>query len=130
MLAFSVRRLKVKRLGGFQTVYWRLLFFYTFLLFLFDIMNLPIQFVTSFYVAAFIGVEFFVGFNKKQLKEYGYFFTGTVLIILAQSAAQIDLKRIYCNPENIILHGHALWHLLSSLSILVMAFHLNRFESK
>ncbi len=128
MLAFSFRRLEIKRFESFQSLYWMFLFFYTLLLLLFDIVNLPIQFVTGLYVVGFIAVEFFVGFKNSQLRRYNYFFIGTVLILLAQSAAQIDLKGIYCKPENIILHGHALWHLLCSVSVLAMAFHLNRFK--
>jgi hypothetical protein len=38
-------------------------------------------------------------------------------LALAQTFSTLDLTRVWCDPDNHVLQGHALWHLLSAVAI-------------
>ncbi|MBX3041612.1 MAG: ceramidase domain-containing protein [Bdellovibrionaceae bacterium] len=93
---------------------------------LLDILDLPIQLLLLINAAPIISIDLFLGFKQKKLHQYGSFAIALILLIAAQIFAQIDLKRIYCEPENLIMHGHVAWHILCALAMYFIAKHLNK----
>ena len=47
---------------------------------------------------------------------------------LATACSIADVTRLWCDPDNHWLQGHAAWHLLSALSLLFAARHYARLE--
>ena len=92
---------------------------------LFDITNLPVQEIIALSVISFVVLDIWAGKRDGRLKKYKYFWWGFATLIVAQTFAIIDIQRIYCEPENIFLHGHVMWHLLSALSMLFFGRHIN-----
>lgn len=93
---------------------------------LLDLFDLPLQFLLLLNALPIVAVDLFLGFKKRQLGRYGSFLTALGLLVAAQVFAQIDLKRIYCQPDNLILHGHVAWHLLCAIAMVFIARHLDR----
>jgi hypothetical protein len=54
---------------------------------------------------------------KKRLLNRSWFFSSLLLMFLAALCSLSDFKRWYCDPDNHFLQGHALWHLVSGISI-------------
>lgn len=63
-----------------------------------------------------------------QRYRYRYFGLSVLLIVVAQGFSLADLSRAWCHPENVVLHGHALWHLLSAVSIFFSFLHYRQLE--
>lgn len=52
--------------------------------------------------------------NTNYSLRYWKFTLG--FIVIAQLFSLMDANRIYCNPSNLFIHGHALWHVVSAIS--------------
>ncbi len=66
-------------------------------------------------------------YNKISLgwRSWVFLVLSVVVLILAQVFAQLDLKRIYCDPEG-YLHGHVLWHIFCALGMVTTSYHLEQ----
>jgi hypothetical protein len=88
--------------------------------------NKPVQMLMLINAVPLIAWDLFNGWKQKQLHLYSYFAAGFGSLLLAQIAAQIDLKRIYCEPQNLWFHGHVIWHILCAIAMFFIAIHMNR----
>lgn len=88
--------------------------------------NLPVQMLLMINAVPLIAWDLYNGWKQEQLKFYGAFAVGFLTLIVAQISAQIDLKRIYCEPDNMILHGHMIWHILCAVAMYFIAVHMSR----
>lgn len=61
--------------------------------------------------------------NSKIKRNYKFFYLGLICMGCAQIFSQLDLKRIWCNPADHIFQGHALWHLLGAIGLLLAFRH-------
>lgn len=95
----------------------------TTLLFL-GILDLPIQTLLALNATPIIVLESILYFKAPKKLKMSYFIISIVTLIVAQVFAQIDLKRIYCKPESLFLHGHVMWHLLCAVSMYFAALHM------
>lgn len=126
ILAFSSLRARKKPLNGLLTWLWFFLLIHSVLFMIFDIVNWPIQPIVALGTPLIILLDLYSGFREKILGKYLFFFLGMITLGVAQSFAIIDIKRIYCEPENLLLHGHVIWHLLSALSMFFYGLHIKR----
>jgi hypothetical protein len=69
-------------------------------------------------------LDLVAGFREKRLGSYRHYWVALGLMVTAQVFSQLDLKRIWCEPDNLILHGHAVWHMIGSLGMLFLGLHL------
>jgi hypothetical protein len=76
-------------------------------------------------VVAEIGLRFHPG---GEGFSYRYFVLALGLILLAEGFSLLDVNRIWCQPDNAFLHGHALWHLIGALGTGVAWLHFRQFE--
>ncbi|MCT4642845.1 MAG: ceramidase [Bacteriovoracaceae bacterium] len=87
------------------------------LFFVFHYWILSIQFSVILNVLVALTLEI-INFIKNQDKTIKY--TNLFLLVLFMAVAQtfslLDHKRIWCEPDNIILHGHALWHFFAGIA--------------
>ncbi|MGH1469253.1 MAG: ceramidase domain-containing protein [Bdellovibrionales bacterium] len=124
LLALSVTRLLYGNTQSFYSWFWFILFANTFTLMVFDIINLPLQLTVIIHFVLFLVAELLNSYKDKDIVEYKWFILGMMVLVVGQISTQMDLKRIYCQEENLFLHGHVLWHLLGALSLYFMAFHV------
>ncbi len=55
--------------------------------------------------------------GDRERYHYWALVVSFVMILVAESFSLLDVTRTWCQPENTFLHGHAIWHLLSAVSI-------------
>lgn len=127
ILAFNA-----KRLGGEKANIYAYFWFFTCLnLILFmslQYMEIAIQWSIALNVLGIFMLEATNGFREKSFHQYGTFVIGFIFLACAQTSAMIDLKRIYCNPNNLWIHGHVFWHLFNGVALTFMGVHMNRIK--
>ncbi len=95
---------------------------------LFQVVNLPIQFIIVLNILAILTLEMMsFSVNGRALK-YRYLVTAVSFIIAGEIFSLLDLKRIICDPSNHFFQGHALWHVLSAISAYYAFLHYRQFE--
>jgi hypothetical protein len=85
--------------------------------------HIKFQMIIAIGVLTILVCEFLAYKRSSLERHYKYFFTGIVLVGLAQLASQLDLQRIWCDPSNHVLQGHALWHLLAAIGLTISYKH-------
>ena len=60
--------------------------------------------------------------------RYRAFGLSLLLIVVAQAFSLADLSRRWCHPDNLALHGHAIWHLLGAVSIFFAFLHYRQMD--
>lgn len=124
LLAFNLKRLKKYSQHSFYTLFWFFSFMNMVILVILGIINIPIQTLLLINALPIIFLDVFNGYQEKSLKKYGFMFLAGVVLIMAQISAQLDLKRIYCHPESLWLHGHVIWHILCAFGMYFVAKHI------
>jgi hypothetical protein len=74
--------------------------------------NVPIQASIGLLVFLILATE-----ARLKRKLYRNFFLGLASFGLAATASALDVSRIYCDPHDHIVQGHAIWHLLCAVGI-------------
>lgn len=126
LLSAVVERLARPRSPSFAGLYWFFVAMNFFVLMSLHIMNVPIQLLMALNAVPLVILELIAGWREGLLRRYGPFALGIFTLIVAKIFAQLDLKRVYCDPEHPWLHGHVLWHLLCAVAMGFAGVHLNR----
>jgi len=124
LLAFNAKRVSRYAHYSFYTLFWFFSFMNMVILVILGIINVPIQSLLLINALPIIALDLYNGYKESSLKKYGFMAIAGVILILAQVSAQVDLKRIYCQPENIFLHGHVIWHILCAFGMYFIAKHI------
>jgi hypothetical protein len=79
------------------------------------VLGSKIQWTFFINILAILALEYRI---YRQNKNYDLqFLKWTVIVIaVAQACSLMDVNRIYCEPDNVFIHGHALWHVLGGLA--------------
>ncbi|MCB9093724.1 MAG: ceramidase domain-containing protein [Halobacteriovoraceae bacterium] len=108
------------------------------LYYVFPIINIPIQYIIALAIFLLIGLE--VKTNHFSQREHvywthsgkfhdkKYFFLTLLCFGIGEALSLMDLKRIFCDPNNHIIQGHALWHLFDALGLYFLYFYLGQFS--
>ncbi|MFW5888032.1 MAG: ceramidase domain-containing protein, partial [Bacteriovoracia bacterium] len=78
------------------------------LLWPFPMINIPIQFIIVLNVMAILVTEFLAYKIQGKASHYRYVILALILIITGEIASLLDLTRIWCDPHDHIVQGHAL----------------------
>jgi hypothetical protein len=124
ILAFQILRVFKGTMKSFAALFWFLVSANLTLLICLDFLHIAIQSLLVINAVPIVLLEVVVAVVHGRPKPFGNFAAGLVILIAAQICAQLDLKRIYCHPENVWLHGHVLWHLLCAVAMIFIAGHL------
>lgn len=81
----------------------------------------PIQLNIAVLVAAIVITEARCGPARR-----GAFYLALALLLAGVVASFLDASRRWCDPGDHLVQGHALWHVLSALSLLAAYFHYRR----
>jgi len=86
----------------------------------------PYQLVVAGAVLVIIGTEVHLFRRAGPGAEYRDFWLAVGLMAAAAACSVLDVTRVWCEPGNHWLQGHAAWHVLSALSLLFAARHYSR----
>lgn len=78
----------------------------------------PIQGIVGLLVAGILVTEWLAKGRQDRPIAYRWFLVAMGLIAGAAACSALDASRIWCDPENHLVQGHAAWHVLSSASLL------------
>lgn len=117
--------------------FWSWLFAVDLLVFqCFGFLDIPIQHTVGINVLIILGTEIIAQMKERTSAHTNfksslrYFWLSLVVMALAQFFSQLDLKRIWCEPDNLILHGHALWHVFGAVGMFTIYLHYRQFVEK
>lgn len=81
-------------------------------------MGIKVQFIIVVQAAIILGLEILC-FNKAIQKiDYRFLGLGLIGIIIAETFSLLDVNRIMCDPNNHIIQGHALWHVIGAIAFI------------
>ena len=79
--------------------------------------GVPIQGLVGLLVLAMIGQELRLRRRDGVLPAHRVWWTALALITAAAVCSALDVTRVWCDPADHWLQGHAAWHLLSAASL-------------
>lgn len=82
------------------------------LIFVLRAADVGIQWIVAAQVAAVLVTEY-----RAEGRQYRDWWIGVGLMAAAELCWMLDYKRVWCDPQNHWVQGHAAWHLLSSAAI-------------
>ena len=77
--------------------------------------SFPIQLVTPILILATVVTEVIAGLRQRP--RYAWFAASLGLLLTATAFSIADASRAMCDPHDHIVQGHAIWHVLSALSL-------------
>jgi hypothetical protein len=77
-------------------------------------LGVPIQGLVALLVVAMVGQEVWLRRRHGALPAHRWWWAALLLIALAALLSAADLSRVWCDPANHWLQGHAAWHVLSA----------------
>ncbi len=124
VIAFGLQRVLGNDPRRLYSLFWFIVALNTGLFIVFDIADIAVQHTVAINVVFMLVFELWAGFKSKTLRHYLYFGLALGVMGAAQTVSQLDLKRVWCEPDNTLMHGHAIWHMLSALGMLLISIHL------
>lgn len=79
------------------------------------ISHIPYQASVMVIVLLIFLTELYLFMKKKGAHSYLNFYLSIVFLSLAVMSTTLDLKRIWCDPTNHWIQGHAFWHFFSAI---------------
>ncbi|MCR9141124.1 MAG: ceramidase [bacterium] len=130
LIAWNLRRLGVvSNVRGHTILYGVLIALNFWLLFYVPALDIPIQAIVTWNIVAILGSEAVVFLLRRNHAFYGtngdgrylWWSAGLALMGLAAYCSYLDFSRNWCDPEDHLWQGHALWHIFSAISIYPIA---------
>lgn len=88
------------------------------LVFLLRSQELAIQPLVAALILGIVVTEAACRYRRADSPSYGPFWLALALLAGAGAFSFLDLTRTWCNPDNHVIQGHALWHMLAAASML------------
>jgi hypothetical protein len=85
--------------------------------------QVPYQLVVLGAVLVIVGTELHLARRADPRESYRDFWLAVGLMAAAAACSVADVTRVWCDPDNHWLQGHAAWHGLSALALLFTARH-------
>lgn len=82
--------------------------------------GVPIQLLVMALVAAIFWQEFRLSRRSTGAVRYEIYLGAMVLLAAAGTFSLLDVTRAWCDPHDHFVQGHAIWHLLSAASFVVL----------
>ncbi len=126
VISLNIQRLKNKRVTHYREGFWMFMFINTCLFWFFYLEDIAIQKMFMLNIVAMIILEITSLIKEKFISQSLNLLLGVVFIVIAQVFSILDLKRIWCEPANMFLHGHALWHVFGGVSMFFLFLHFRK----
>lgn len=82
--------------------------------------GLPIQALVAGSIAWLIGQEVVLARTGRRAPSYKWWFAALGCAAAGATCSALDLTRVWCDPHDHLIQGHAMWHILMALSLLCM----------
>jgi Ceramidase len=127
LLTWNLERLFVLRSHkSVVASYFTLLNCQILLLFAFRALDIPYHSIVVVGILALYITEGWISMNNKDDDvDYHLFAAATFLVLTATACSYVDVNRVWCNPDNHVIQGHALWHVFSAGSMACLALFYN-----
>ncbi len=89
----------------------------------------PIQLIVLGLIVAIITTEVIALRRSPARPRMREFYLAVALLAAALVCSLLDASRRWCDPADHLLQGHAVWHLLSALSLLAAFVHYRQFDA-
>jgi len=90
--------------------------------------GLPVQGIIGVLLLAGLVVEVLASRRATQKPSHRYLFAALAVIAVAGTFSAMDVSRVWCTPSNHVIQGHAIWHLLNAVGIVLAHFHYRQFR--
>lgn len=80
----------------------------------------PIQALIFVLIVAIVAQEWALRRRGAGARSYRWYLVALALISAGASFSALDVTRVFCDPANHWLQGHAIWHVLSAASLLAL----------
>ena len=91
-------------------------------------LGFPIQSLIGILILCIIATELLL--RRRSAYPLRYFALSFLLLSAGAACSVIDVSRRMCEPSNHLLQGHAVWHVLSALSLLAAFVHYRQFDAQ
>jgi hypothetical protein len=85
----------------------------------------PIQMIVFALIVGIVATEALA--QRRARGRLGWFFAALGLLAAAITCSLLDASRVWCDPGDHVVQGHAAWHVLSALSLLPAYVHYQQF---
>lgn len=92
-------------------------------------LNLPVQGIVAGLLALVFVTEALASRAAKTPVAHGYFGAALAFIAVAAGFSGADASGLRCEPQDHLFPGHAIWHVLGSISIALAHLHYRQFKS-
>ena len=104
--------------------------FFTIVTVVFYYAKVPIQSLVLILSIAIASTEVYIRFKLKQRPKYLYYWLGLFFILAAATFSALDASRILCFPYHPYIQGHAIWHVLATVSLYFIFLFYRQFEEQ
>jgi hypothetical protein len=130
LVALNLQRLGVFGRRGRGLFYGALLAGMTALTILLYFVGFPIQALVLVLVLVTLATEAMIRLRRLERPEYRWFWTALGLITVAMTFSALDHERIFCDPKDHLIQGHAIWHMLGAVSLYASYLFYRQFAAK
>jgi hypothetical protein len=123
LLCLNLVRMGVLPRARLWPVYWAAVVGLTLITPVMARVGAPIQLIVLSMVLGILGTEW----AMRGQGKLGLFWLSLGLLASAFAFSASDVSRFWCHPENHVFQGHAIWHVLGSLSLWASCFHYEQF---
>lgn len=112
-------------------VLWPLIVAFTVLTVVVAKVGLPVQAIIGVLLGGAIVTELIAARRERgQGFTSKFFIAAIVTIAIAAAFSASDVSRRFCDPQDHVVQGHAIWHLLSSGALLLSYVHYRQFRER
>jgi hypothetical protein len=94
---------------------------------LLSLAEIRIQLIVLLQILVIIGTEALARVRRTAEYRLHAFIAAVVFIAIGAAFSAADVSRVWCDPNNHLLQGHAIWHLFGALSLTAAYFHYAQF---
>ena len=121
-IVVQLRRLNVINAQTQTLTFWSLVIFSTILVPILGHYKIPYQVLVLglVFLTMFMEMRLYVLSKRKgvhTVANYRYFIIGLLFLIGGATCSGLDAARVWCDPTNHVMNGHAMWHLLTSVGL-------------
>jgi len=80
-------------------------------------LGIPIQLTVAALIAWVLAQEWRLSRRKQECADYPLYAGALILMAIATTCSALDLSRVWCNPTNHWIQGHAVWHGLTACAL-------------
>ncbi len=129
LLCLSLIRLKFFKFKSAVFFYLLLIIVSILLMHVMYIYHVPFQSLIVLAVLSILSIEIKLYLQAKRKYSLKYLITGFLIIGFGELFSILDLTKTVCTPDNHVVQGHAFWHILSAIGLVVAFKHWLSFEN-